>query len=275
MAPLGSGRFGFTLAGGAAYAGTDVSADLLWHMQNLSYASSGSAVDITTSNGYESNGINVGGNTIAAKFTGYDSTQTLGSTEFSHTHDALCIVRVDGDLTISSGATVTSGNSTDACLGLYLYVDGNLTVDGRLSTYARGQQYSSAVSVPVNSTENKVAGSTVITMSGGASGNTAGSNTTTAMTAGGGGTGTASSNNGSGGAGGSAHTFSGGSGGGAGGRVGYPQHYQGGQTGGSAAASNAGAGGAGGASGYTYWGYWTQDWGGNGGTGNPGGAGGA
>ena len=92
-------------------------------MQNLSYASSGSAVDITTSNGYESNGINVGGNTIAAKFTGYDSTQTLGSTEFSHTHDALCIVRVDGDLTISSGATVTSGNSTDACLGLYLYVD--------------------------------------------------------------------------------------------------------------------------------------------------------
>ena len=79
--PFGASRFGFTLgSSGIPYEGTDVSADLLWHVKKIpAGGSSGSPISVTTGNGYESNGINVNGTTWAAKFTWYDGNTTFGS----------------------------------------------------------------------------------------------------------------------------------------------------------------------------------------------------
>ena len=42
----------------------EVNADLLWHMRMIPVSSFNTTYDVTTANGYESNGINVGGTTL-------------------------------------------------------------------------------------------------------------------------------------------------------------------------------------------------------------------
>jgi len=271
--PLGAARF--TLLGGvsdAPYEGTNVSADLLFHMKKLPVAANATTYDVTTANSYESDGINIGGATYQANIISYDGDQTFGSGSVTASGQKLAIVRVNGNLTISSGFTLQTSGET---LGLYMFIDGNLTVDGSISTYTKGRYVSGGIgsNIAVNSSANEVAGATVITMTGSASAHTNGSSTANALTTGGGGQGGSGSyGSGTGGVG---HLASGGSGGGGSGGVAYYNHYQGGGGSGGTATAYAGTGGSGGSSGYTHWGYWTQDVGGTGGTGNDGGSAGA
>ena len=88
MSPLGIARGISFASSGASYKGTDVSADLLFHAQGLD----GSNGDVTTSNGYESNGINVNGTTYNAKFLKYSSATTFGSGNFDASGDTIMIV---------------------------------------------------------------------------------------------------------------------------------------------------------------------------------------
>jgi hypothetical protein len=272
MSPLGIARGIFTAPSGASYEGTDVSADLLWHMQNIETDSFSTTYDITTANGYESNGVNVNGTTYAANMIVYDGNQTWGSGSITGSGNKLVMNRINGNLTVSSGFTATTSG---ACNALCIYVDGDLTVNGSISTYDKGREISGGVStsLTVNSSENEVGGSSTIALTGSANAHTNGVSTASAMTTGGGGQG-GSGSYGSG-TGASGHIFSGGSGGGGSGGVAYYNHYQGGGGSGGTATANAGDGGNGGASGYTHWGYWTGDAGGSGGTGNPGGSGGS
>ena len=63
--PLGIAKIGLINGiTGEQYEGTDVSADLLWHMRMIPVSSFSTTYDVTTANGYESNGINVGGTTL-------------------------------------------------------------------------------------------------------------------------------------------------------------------------------------------------------------------
>ena len=271
--PLGFSKVG--LIGGLAeapYEGTNVSADLLFHMKKVPVSANSTTYDITTSNGYESNGINVGGTTYQANIINYSGNQTFGSGSITASGDKLALVRIEGDMTVSSGFTLqTSGT----CNGLYIFVDGNVSVAGSISTYNKGRYESGGYSgnVAINSSANEVAGSTELKITGSASSHTNGSSTANALTVGGGGKGTAGSyGSGNGNVG---HYFSGGSGGGGGGGVAYYNHYQGGGGSGGTATAYAGTGGSGGSSGYTHWGYYTQDVGGSGGTGNGGGSGSA
>jgi len=251
-----------SLLGGVSYAGTGESADLLHHLQLYDASTDAAGNDPT---------FNVNGTNRDAKFTNYSGDQTFGSGTLPAASGKLACARIDGNLTISSGFTLYP--STD-CYGMYIYVDGNLTVDGTVSTYQYGESRTSAAgALEINGTNNEVAGSTVLTMNGSSGSHTNGSSTATAIEAGGGGTGGYGSyGRGNGNVG---HTFAGGSGGGGGGGIAYPQHYQGGGSGGGTATSYSRNGGGGGNSGYTLWGYWTSDKGGIGGNGNPAGAAGA
>ena len=271
--PLGFAKIG--LIGGLAeapYLGTNVSADLLFHIKKIPVTANATTYDVTTANGYESDGINIGGNTFQANIISYEGNQTFGSGSITADGQKLAMVRVNGNLTVSSGFTLQTSGDT---LGLYMFIDGDLTVDGSISTYMKGRYVSGGIgsNIPVNSSANEVAGSTVITMTGSASAHTNGSSTANALTTGGGGQGGSGSyGSGTGAVG---HLASGGSGGGGSGGVAYYNHYQGGGGSGGTATAYAGTGGSGGASGYTHWGYYTQDVGGTGGTGNDGGSAGA
>ena len=71
--PLGVSKIG--LFGGLAeapYEGTNVSADLLWHLKKVPVSANSTTYDITTSNGFQSNGINVGGTTYNANIINYN-----------------------------------------------------------------------------------------------------------------------------------------------------------------------------------------------------------
>lgn len=271
--PLGIAKIGLINGiTGEQYEGTDVSADLLWHMRMIPVSSFSTTYDVTTANGYESNGINVGGTTFASNVIVYDGNQTFGAGNIVASGEKLAILRINGDLTISSGFTLTTSGT---CNGFYIYVDGDLTVNGAISMYNKGRYKSGgwSSSLAVNSSANEVAGSTTITMTGSANAHTNGSSTASGLTTGGGGQGGAGTyGSGSGATG---HDFSGGSGGGGSGGIGYPQHYSGGGGAGGTATSYAGQGGNGGASGHTQWSYYTADAGGTGGTGNGGGSGGS
>jgi hypothetical protein len=271
MSPLGLSKASLLLAGGESpYEGTNVSADLLWHLKKIPVSAFTTTYDVTTANGYESDGINVGGTTYDANIIVYDGNQTWGSGSITGSGDKLVMNRINGNLTVSSGFTATTSGT---CNGLYIYVDGDLTVDGSISMYNKGREISGGTgTLAVNSSSNEVAGSTTITMSGSAAAHTNGSSTASSLQTGGGGQGRHGSyGKGSGATG---HIFSGGSGGGGGGGVAYYNHYQGGGSAGATATTYAGKGGKGGNSGYTHWGYFTADAGGSGGTGNPGGDGG-
>lgn len=259
--PLGIARGISFAAGGGGYEGPDESADLFWHMYKFNPDTDTGGNDPTW---------NIGGTNRDVKFTTYSGPITFGSGSLPAATSKLSCARVDGNLTIDSGFTLFP--STD-CYGMFLFVDGNLTVYGTISTYQMGQsRTSSAGALILNSSENEVAGSTGITWDGSAGSHTNGSNTSTAMTAGGGGTGGYGSYGRGNGA--EGHTFAGGSGGGGGGGIAYYNHYSGGGGGGGAATTFSRNGGNGGASGHTKWGYWTSDKGGMGGNGNPAGSGG-
>ena len=151
MSPLGIARgISFALSG-ASYKGTDVSADLFFHAQGLD----GSNGDVTTGNGYESNGINVNGTTYNAKFLKYSAGLTFGSGNFDASGDTIMIVRVEGDTIIQNGFTLTTSGDVNA---LCMYIDGNLTVNGSISMYDKGREISSGVStdLTINSSENKM-----------------------------------------------------------------------------------------------------------------------
>ena len=270
--PLGFAKVG--LIGGLAeaqYEGTNVSADLLWHLKKIPVSSFNTNYDITSANGYESDGINVGGTTFSANIIVYDGNNSFGSGNIGTTGDKLALLRINGNLTIDAGFTLKTSGTTQ---GFYIFVDGDLTVNGSISTYESGRYKSSGLSnLAINSSSNEVAGSTVITMTGSASAHTNGSSTASGLTSGGGGQG-GSGSYGSG-TGATGHLASGGSGGGGSGGVAYYNHYSGGGGAGGTATSYAGQGGNGGASGHTQWSYYTADAGGTGGTGNGGGSGGA
>lgn len=244
-----------SLIGGVSYAGASESADLLEHLRGYD------TTEGTTPT------LNVNGTNRDANFTVYEGNQTWGSGTIAAASSKLACARINGDLTVSSGFTLYP--STD-CYGMYIYVDGNLTVNGTISTYQYGESRTSAAgSLEINGTNNEVAGSTVITMDSSAGSHTNGSSSASGLQTGGGGKGGYGSyGSGNGNIG---HTFAGGSGGGGGGGIAYPQHYQGGGSGGGTATSYSRNGGGGGNSGYTLWGYWTSDRGGTGGNGNPGG----
>ena len=187
--PLGFAKIGLT--GGLAeapYQGTNVSADLLWHLKKIPVSSYSSGIDVTTANGYASDGINVGGTTYGAKVIAYNGNQTFGSGNIGANTNDLCLVRIEGDLTIDSGFDLTTST---ACRGMYMYIDGDLTVNGSITMYNKGTYISSGISttLAVNSSSNEVAGSTVITMSGSASQTTNGSSTASGLQTGGGGKG--------------------------------------------------------------------------------------
>ena len=271
--PIGLAKIG--LFGGlteAPYQGTNVSADLLWHLKKVPISSAATGTEITTGNGFASNGFNIGGTTRPAYMTKYVGDTTFGSGNLTAgSGNYLACARVEGNMTVSSGFDLyPSGN----CLGMYWYIDGNLTVSGNLSTYQYGQaQSSDPGTLAVNSASNEVAGSQVITFSGSAGASTNGSSTATGLTTGGGGQGGYGSyGNGTGATG---HVFAGGSGGGGGGGIAYYNHYSGGGGGGGTATTFARNGGGGGSSGHTKWGYYTADAGGTGGNGNPAGGGGS
>ena len=194
-----------SLLGGASYAGTGESADLLEHLRGYD-----------TAEGTEPT-FNVNGTNRDAYFTVYEGNQTFGSGTIAAATSKLACARINGDLTISSGFTLYP--STD-CYGMYIYVDGNLSVDGTISTYQMGESRTSeAGALALNGTVNQVAGSTVLTMNGSSGTHTNGSSTATAIEAGGGGTGGYGSyGRGNGNVG---HTFAGGSGGGGGGGIAY------------------------------------------------------
>ena len=263
MSPLGLSKASVLLAGSseAPYEGASTSADLLWHLKKYETSSYNTAEDVT---------FNVGGTNRNSRITTYSGNQTWGAGALSVTTSRLACTRVEGNLTINSGYTLTTSTS---CYGLYMFIDGDLTVNGTISMYNKGRYISGgAGTLPVNSSANEVAGSTTITMSGSASAHNNGSSTASSLQTGGGGQGRHGSyGKGSGATG---HIFSGGSGGGGGGGVAYYNHYQGGGSAGATATAYAGKGGKGGNSGYTHWGYYTADAGGSGGTGNPGGDGG-
>lgn len=262
MAPLGIGRALLTSSSGVPYDGPTTGADLFWHLKRYETSSYASAEDVT---------FDIGGTNRDAKITVYSGDTTFGSGSISAAADKLTFARIEGNCTISSGFTLSP--SADS-LGMFMFIDGNLTVDGTISTYTLGQSLSSAPgAVTLNSSTNQTLGSTEIAWNGSAGGATNGSSTANAMTAGGGGNGGYGSyGSGSGSTG---HTFAGGSGGGGGGGVAYYNHYSGGGGSGGGATSLSRNGGDGGASGHTKWGYWTSDKGGMGGNGNPAGAGGA
>ena len=261
MAPLGIGRALLTSSSGIPYDGPTTGADLFWHLKRYEVSSYASAEDVT---------FDIGGTNRDARITAYLGDTTFGSGSISAAADKLTFARVEGNCTISSGFTLSP--SADS-LGLFMFIDGNLTVDGSISTYQLGQALTSNPgSVTLNSSTNETLGSTEITWNGSATGHNNGSSTANAMSVGGGGQGGYGSyGNGSGATG---HTFAGGSGGGGGGGVAYYNHYQGGGGGGGGATTLSRNGGNGGASGYTKWGYWTADAGGTGGNGNPAGGGG-
>lgn len=262
MSPLGLSKASLLLAGGEApYEGASTSADLLWHLKNYETASYGTAENVT---------FNVGGTNRNSRITTYSGNQTWGAGSASAASGRLTCIRTEGNLTISSGFTYQP--STD-CYGLYIFVDGNLTVGGTINTSSLGESRTSAAgTLTVNSSANSVGGTTTIAMNGSAGSHTNGSSTASALTAGGGGQGGYGSfGRGDGNIG---HTFAGGSGGGGGGGIAYPEHYSGGGGSGSTATSYSRNGGDGGASGHTQWGYYTSDAGGTGGNGNPAGSGG-
>lgn len=272
--PIGLAKVG--LFGGLAdvpYEGTDVSADLLWHLKKVPISNTATANEITTANGFQSNGFNIGGQLRASYMTKYvgDTTFGSGSLYAGTTGNYFACARVEGNMTVSSGFDLYPSGD---CLGMYWYIDGNLTVAGNISTYQTGHyQDSDPGNLAVNSSANEVAGSNAITFSGSASAHTNGSSTASSLQTGGGGQGGYGSyGNGSGATG---HSFGGGSGGGGAGGVGYYNHYTGGGGAGGTATTLGRNGGNGGASGHTKWSYWTADAGGTGGNGNPAGSGGS
>jgi hypothetical protein len=254
------------MAGGAAFAydGPSEGADLLQHLAGYETAAYGSS-------NYEDVTFNVAGTNRAVRMTVYDGNQSWGAGYINTASGKMGCARIQGNLTINSGFTLYP--QVDS-YGIYLYVDGDLTVNGSISTYNYGQsRTSTAGALYINGTNNEIAGSTTITLNHSAGSHSNGSSTSSSMQNGGGGQGRYGSyGRGNGNVG---HTFSGGSGGGGGGGVAYYNHYQGGGSGGGTATSYARNGGGGGNSGYTKWGYWTQDVGGSGGVGNPGGSAGA
>lgn len=263
MSPIGLAKV--NLFGGLTdepYEGASTSADLFWHIKRYETSSYNTAEDVT---------FNVGGTNRDSRITAYDGNQTWGAGSADASSARLTCIQVNGNLTINSGFTYEP--DTD-CYGLYIYVDGDLTVNGTIRTYQLGQsRTSSAGALTLNSSTNSVMGDTTIAWNGSAGSHTNGSSTASAMTAGGGGTGGSGSyGRGNGNVG---HTFAGGSGGGGGGGIAYPEHYSGGGGAGGQATSYSRNGGNGGASGHTKWGYWTSDKGGMGGNGNPAGSGGA
>mgnify|MGYP001170636552 CR=1 FL=1 len=262
MAPLGIGRALLNSSSGVPYEGESTGADLFWHLKRYETSSYSSAENVT---------FNIGGTNRDSRITVYDGNQTFGSGSIAAASNRLTMARIQGNLTISSGFTLSP--SADS-LGLFLFIDGDLTVNGTISTYQLGQSLSSAPgALMLNSSENETAGSTEIQWNGSAGSHTNGSSTANAMTAGGGGQGGYGSyGRGNGAVG---HTFAGGSGGGGGGGIAYYNHYSGGGGGGGGATTLSRNGGNGGASGHTKWGYWTSDKGGMGGNGNPAGSGGA
>jgi hypothetical protein len=176
--------------------------------------------------------------------------------------DRFTIVRVEGDLTINSGVTVTT---LARKLGLCLFVTGNLVVNGTLTMTARGANHSATGSnlTPYGLKVSNTAVNGTVSATGGAvkaktfaNVNAAGDtgNTGSGLASGGGGTGGGYSGTSTGAAG---TCFSGGGGGGA-------VYNFGGDGGISTAVANGGAGGNG--SNIS-----TQDHGG--GAGNPGGLG--
>ena len=90
-------------------------------------------------------------------------------------------------MTVSSGFTLQTSGS---CNGLYIFVDGNVSVAGSISTYNKGRYESGGYSgnVAINSSANEVAGSTELKITGSASSHTNGSSTANALTVGGAGT---------------------------------------------------------------------------------------
>ena len=262
MAPLGIGRALLTSSSGVPYEGEATGADLFWHLKRYETASYASSEDVT---------FNIGGTNRDAKITVWSGDQTFGSGNIPAAADKLTFARIEGNLTIDSGFTLSPGADS---LGMFMFIDGNLTVNGTISTYQLGQSLSSDPgALTLNSSTNETVGSTEIAWNGSAGGATNGSSTANAMTAGGGGNGGYGSYGSGGGS--TGHTFAGGSGGGGGGGVAYYNHYSGGGGGGGGATSLARNGGGGGASGHTKWGYWTADAGGTGGNGNPAGGGGS
>ena len=198
---------------------------------------------------------------------------TSGNVTHTSTVDGDAVVKNYTSLTINSGHTMTVSNR---CKGLFIYVDGNCTIDGTLTMTARGASASGAVasvaklsaypsSVWASEVSNQIGGSstTFAVPAAGASGGAAVVATTSnaAGVAGSAGTNGQSGGGGSGavnygtsGAGAAGTSYSGGSGGG-----GNAQgtRYD--------AAANGGAGGNGGSLGANY--------AGGGGAGNPGGTG--
>lgn len=260
--PIGLSKLG--LFGGLAeapYEGASTSADLFWHLKK--YDTSVAAGNDPT--------LNVGGTNRDAKFTVWSGDQTFGSGSIPAATSKLACARIEGNLTIDAGFDLYP--STDS-YGLYMFIDGDLTVNGGILTYQMGESRTSAAGeLVLSSSTNEVAGTNTIAMNGSAGSHTNGSSTASALTAGGGGQGGYGSyGRGNGNEG---HTFAGGSGGGGGGGIAYSEHYSGGGGGGGTATSYSRNGGGGGASGHTKWGYWTSDKGGMGGNGNPEGGGGS
>ena len=263
---VGPISFGYQVAGfgggvaDPAYLGNTESADLLWHLKKYEFG---------TSNATVSSGFNVNGVTLAMeglKVVG-DTTISSSTNVGSGTADSLgTAVRYEGDLTVNASQTLSVSARKR---GLYLFIDGDLSVSGSISMVARGADGQSEQAVQINNGSGlyKVAGTTTIatigSAAGGASGNagTNGSNTTTALTAGGGGAG--GNDCSAGGAGAIGSSFTGGSGGGGHGRSNY------GCGGSGSGAGTLGNKGGNGGNGHNA--DWSQSTGGSGGTGNPGG----
>ena len=175
MAPLGIGRALLNSSSGVPYEGESTGADLFWHLKRYETSSYSSAENVT---------FNIGGTNRDSRITVYDGNQTFGSGSIAAASNRLTMARIQGNLTISSGFTLSP--SADS-LGLFLFIDGDLTVNGTISTYQLGQSLSSAPgALMLNSSENETAGSTEIQWNGSAGSHTNGSSTANAMTAGGG-----------------------------------------------------------------------------------------
>jgi len=193
-----------------------------------------------------------GGTNVAANWT-------PGST---NQDDRMLMVRVEGDLTIGAGATVTPAARKR---GLVMYVDGDLTLNGKISMTARGAANVAGDRILVVQTASgnvyeipAAGGAGGAAVAGDNRGGGTGGSGTNGMT-GGGGAGGANNGTGNGGyptsgAGGVGTSYSGGSGGGG----------AGGNSGGVGGAGSS-VGGAGGAA-------WSE---GGGGAGNPMGSGGS